>query len=52
MIFIGDDWKDSQRWKETQVAMQQYGVEVVFLPYTKNISSSILRTEKDKKVEE
>lgn len=52
VIFIGDDWKNSQRWADTQEALKNYGAEVVFLPYTQDISSTILRTQKEKKVEE
>lgn len=52
VIFIGDDWKNSQRWADTREALKEYGVEVVFLPYTQNISSTILRNHKDEKVEE
>ena len=52
VIYIGDDWKGSPRWSETQERLKEYGVEVVFLPYTQNISSTILRVQKDEKVEE
>lgn len=52
VIFIGDDWKGSPRWSKTQERLKEYGVEVIFLPYTQNISSSILRTQKEEKVEE
>lgn len=51
-IFIGDDWKGSQRWSETREALSKRGIDVVFLPYTQNVSSSLLRTQKDDKVEE
>lgn len=51
-IFIGDDWKGSQRWSATQESLKELGVDVVFLPYTQNISSSLLRTQKDEKVED
>ncbi len=51
-IFIGDDWKGSQRWSATCESLNALGVEVVFLPYTQNISSTILRDQKDEKVEE
>lgn len=48
-IFIGDDWKDNPRWKETEEKLAVYGVDVVYLPYTKGISSTMLRdTEQDK----
>ena len=51
-IFIGDDWKGSQRWSATQEALKKRGIDVVFLPYTQNISSSFLRNQKEEKVEE
>lgn len=41
-IFIGDDWKGNSRWTATEKEMRQYGVDVVYLPYTKGISSTLL----------
>ena len=43
IVFIGDDWKGSERWIETERVMKQYGVEVVYLPYTKGTTSTLLR---------
>jgi glycerol-3-phosphate cytidylyltransferase len=51
-IFIGDDWKESSRWKNTQKELAKIGVDVVFLPHTYGISSTILRIEEEKKVAE
>lgn len=50
-VFIGDDWKNNERWKNTQEQLKQFGVDVVFLPHTDGISSTILRekTKVDKK---
>ena len=42
-IFIGDDWIQNTRWKNTVEEMSAVGVDVVYLPYTKKISSTILR---------
>ena len=42
-LFIGDDWKGNERWAATELEMKSLGVEVVFLPYTKNTSSTLLR---------
>lgn len=52
VIFIGDDWKNSDRWQKTREDLAKHGVEVVFLPYTQNVSSTLLREKKDEKVEE
>ena len=43
ILFIGDDWKGSKRWIETEEMLKQFDVKVVYLPYTKNTSSTILR---------
>ena len=42
-LFIGDDWKGSERWNATEKEMNGVGVEVVYLPYTKETSSTALR---------
>lgn len=52
VVFIGNDWKGTERWKETEEVLAARGVDVVYLPYTPNISSTILRLEKGKEVEE
>lgn len=51
-VFIGDDWKGSSRWKETEEMMKEQNVDVIFLPHTKGISSTILRDTKDEAVGE
>jgi glycerol-3-phosphate cytidylyltransferase len=50
-IFIGDDWKGNERWLQTERELEPYGAEVVYLPHTDGISSTILRPELDNKVE-
>lgn len=42
-LFIGDDWKGSQRWIQTEKEMAMYGVKVTYLPYTQTTSSTIIR---------
>ena len=42
-IFIGDDWRGNERWIQTEKEMKDLGVELVYLPYTKGISSSIIK---------
>ena len=51
-IFIGDDWKGNPRWEETKNQLAKVGADVVFFPYTDGVTSTLLRTEKDKRVEE
>lgn len=43
VIFIGDDWKGNERWLKTEEELSEYGVDVVYLPHTPNISSTELK---------
>jgi glycerol-3-phosphate cytidylyltransferase len=43
VLIIGDDWKGHSRWIKTEEEMNKLGVDVVYLPYTKGISSSIIK---------
>ncbi len=51
-VFIGDDWKGDERWKQTELDLEPLGVDVVYLPHTPNISSTLLRVEIPKRVQE
>lgn len=42
-IFIGSDWQGHPRWAETEKQLAPFGVDVVYLAYTKDVSSTILR---------
>lgn len=42
-LFIGDDWKGSERWMKTEKEMREFGVEVCYLPYTRETCSTMLR---------
>lgn len=43
VVFIGDDWKGSKRWNETEQVMSMHSVEVIYLPYTLGTTSTVLR---------
>lgn len=42
-IFIGNDWKGNERWAKTEEDLGKIGVHVVYLEYTKGVSSTMLR---------
>lgn len=42
-MFVGSDWKGSPQWEQYEKDFEPYGVEIVYLPHTEGISSSILR---------
>ena len=51
-IFIGDDWYGNPRWMQTKVDLARYGADVVFLPHTDGISSTMLKPKSDKRIED
>lgn len=51
-IFIGDDWKGNERWRQTEIAMERLGAKVIYLPHTDGISSTLLRPKENNKVAE
>lgn len=42
-VFIGDDWKGNARWIRTEEELRRFGVDVVYLAHTPDISSTALR---------
>ena len=50
-VFIGDDWKGNDRWTKTEEKLSDVGVDVIYLPHTPQISSSLLRIEVPNRVE-
>ena len=42
VLFSGDDWKTSPRWQSYVDELSKHNVEVIFFPYTKTTSSSLL----------
>ena len=43
-MFIGDDWRGTARWNETETVLREVcDVDVIYLPYTKGTTSTILR---------
>ncbi|WP_289284509.1 adenylyltransferase/cytidyltransferase family protein [Parablautia intestinalis] len=43
VIFIGDDWKGTDRWNQFEKILAEVNVDVVYVPYTKGISTTGLR---------
>lgn len=51
-IFIGDDWYGNLRWMQTKEDLAKYGVDVVFLPHTDGVSSTMLKPQSDKRIDD
>ena len=41
-MFVGDDWKGTKAWNDYEEQFRPLGVEIVYLPHTNGISSTIL----------
>lgn len=42
VLFVGDDWYNSSSWNEMGKKFNDVGVRVVYFPYTKGTSSTLL----------
>lgn len=42
-MFVGDDWKGTEKWNNLEEEFASVGVDIVYFPYTKGTSSTILR---------
>lgn len=42
VMFVGDDWKGTEKWNRFEVEFSKVGVEIVYFPYTKETSSTLI----------
>lgn len=42
-MFVGDDWKGTDRWLRLEAEFATHNVQIIYLPYTHNVSSTKLR---------
>lgn len=40
ILFVGDDWYGTDKWKEYERMFNEEGIKIVYFPYTKGISST------------
>ena len=43
VVFVGSDWEGTPQWKEYEKQFRTVGCDVVYLPHTDGISSTMLR---------
>lgn len=43
VMFVGDDWKGTEKWNRIEKELREIGVDLIYLPYTQSVSSSLLR---------
>ncbi len=42
IMFVGDDWHDTPKWNLVEEELKKQGVKIVYFPYTKGTSSTII----------
>lgn len=42
-MFVGSDWQGTPQWQQFEKDFAPYGVEIIYLPHTDGISSTMLR---------
>ncbi|MDP4010210.1 MAG: adenylyltransferase/cytidyltransferase family protein [Candidatus Shapirobacteria bacterium] len=42
VMFVGDDWYNTDKWKDIEEQFEKVGVKIVYFPYTKGTSSTLI----------
>ena len=42
IMFVGDDWAKTEKWNGIEQKFDEVGVKIVYFPYTKSTSSSLI----------
>lgn len=50
VTFVGDNWRGSESWRQYEDDFATLGVKVVYFPYSKGVSSTLLRERLDGKL--
>ena len=48
IVFVGDDWFNTPKWKEIEDKFKEVSVKVVYFPYTKGTSSTLINSTLEK----
>ena len=43
ILFVGDDWYGTEKWRKYEEAFAKEGIQIVYFPYTQSTSSTQLR---------
>lgn len=44
LMFVGDDWYQTDKWNDYESQFADVGVKVIYFPYTKGTSSTLINT--------
>lgn len=42
VMFVGNDWEGTKKWQNFEIEFSKISVDIIFFPYTKGTSSSLL----------
>jgi glycerol-3-phosphate cytidylyltransferase len=42
VMFVGDDWFKTEKWEKLEAQFKEVGVDIIYLPYTKGTSSTLI----------
>ena len=42
IMFVGDDWYGTERWKGYEREFEENNIKIIYFPYTKGVSSTII----------
>ena len=42
ILFVGDDWYNTDKWKDYEKQLLKKGIKVLYFPYTKGTSSTLI----------
>lgn len=40
VLFVGDDWYGTPKWKAYEKEFEEAGIQIIYFPYTKGVSST------------
>lgn len=43
-MFVGDDWFKSEKWDDYEKEFKNVGVDIIYFPYTKSTSSTLINS--------
>ena len=47
-MFVGDDWKGTDKWNELEIKFIKLNVKIIYFPYTKGTSSTLINNTLEK----
>lgn len=42
ILFVGDDWYLTEKWRKIESDLNEIGIKVIYFPYTKGVSSTTI----------